>query len=78
MKYYAINFFKYNFITKALKRLFKRIKLNLYKFIIAAIIFIVVIIFIIVKKIHVIKITLYNIFKLRFSIFIIINEFSLL
>lgn len=78
IKCYVINSFKHNLIMKTLKRLFNWIKLKLYKFIIIIIIFIVIMIFIIIKEMHITKITLYNMFKTRFSISIVINEFSLL
>ena len=79
-KCYVINFFEYDLITKTLKRSFNWIKLDLRKLVIVATAFIVIIIPFIAEaeEVHITKVTLYNTFKVKFSIFVVIGEFSFL
>ena len=79
-RYYVIDFVEHNLITKTSKRSLNWIKSDLRKFITAAITFIIIITFAIAetKKVYITKITLHNTSEIRFSIFVIINEFSFL
>ena len=73
---YVIDFFKHNLITKTLKRSFNWIKLNLKKLVIAIITFIIIMTFAVAEEVYITKIILHNTFEIKFSIFIIINDFS--
>ena len=75
---YVIDFVEYNLITKILKRSSNWIKLNLRRLITAAATFIAVMTSIIAKEVYIIEVIIHDTPEVRFSIFAIISDFSLL
>ena len=74
-KCYVIDFAEYNLIMKTLKRSLNWIKLNLRKLIITIITFIVIMTSAVVEKVYVIEIIIHNTPEVRFSIFVMIDDF---